>query len=143
MELLVDAQIGEAYGDRMLDLMIHNGKRLYLLNKILPSVSDTVIMEYSKEQWEWVENNEVEMWAFFFKNELFYKTNRMEINKYLNVSPNSPGMPMEAPGRTANYMGWKIIEAYMKRNPKFSVQDLIQNSDAQDILNKSRFKPKK
>jgi hypothetical protein len=143
LELMIDEQIGAAKGDRMLDLMIHNGKRLYLLNKVLPSVSDTVIMEYSKEQLNWAENNEVEMWAFFFKKELFYKTNRMEINKYLNVSPNSPGMPMEAPGRTANYMGWKIIEAYMKRNPELSILELINNTDAQDILNKSRFKPKK
>ena len=143
MELMIDEQIGPAVGDRMLDLMIHNGKRLYFLNKVLPTVSDTVIMEYTKAQLEWAESNEVEMWAFFFKNELFYKTNRMEINKYLNVSPSSPGMPTEAPGRTANYMGWKIIEAYMKRNPDLSMEDLISNTDAQEILNKSRFKPKK
>lgn len=143
MELIIDEPIGPANGDRMLDIMIHNGKRLYLLDKILPFTPDSIIMEYTGQQMEWVENNEVEMWAFFFKHELFYKTNRMEINKYLNISPQSPGMPMEAPGRTANYLGWKIVDAYMKTNPDLSIQDLIANKEAQDILNKSRFKPRK
>ena len=90
----------------------------------------------------WATDNELEMWAFFFKEELFYKTNMMEINKYVNPSPDSPGMPEGAPGRTGNYMGWQIVKAYMKRHPDKSIMDLIQMADAQKIMNESRFKPR-
>lgn len=143
IEVLVDDIVGEASGDRMLDYMIHNGKRLYILDHLLPYTSDTVVMEYTADQLDWAEDNELEMWAFFFKEDLFYKTNRMEINKYIDVAPHSPGMPPSAPGRTANYIGWQIVKRYMQRHPETTLQDLVAITDAQMILDKSRYKPLK
>ena len=140
---LLDDFIPNSKKVRMLDQMIYNGKKLYLLNKILPEVSDTIVMEYSKKQWEWAEENEIEMWAFFLKENLFYETNSQKINKYINPSPHSPGMPPRAPGRTANYIGWKIINAYMQRFPETTFEDLVKMDDAQALLQKSRYKPKK
>jgi len=140
---LLDDYIPTPKQVRMLDQMIYNGKKLFLLNKIMPEVSDTIIMEYSKQQWEWVEENEIEMWAFFLKENLFYETNSQKINKYINPSPHSPGMPPSAPGRTANFIGWKIINAYMKRFPETTLQELLALDDAQVLLQKSRYKPKK
>ena len=52
-------------------------------------------------------------------------------------------MPPAAPGRTANYIGWQIVKAYMRRNPEADIQDLIEATDAQQFLQKSRYKPKK
>jgi len=128
---------------RMIDQMIYNGKTLYLLNKMLPLVSDTIIMEYSKKQWDWAQENEIEMWAFFLKENLFYETNTQKINKYISASPHAPGMPPSAPGRTANFIGWKIIDAYMRKFPKTSLQELVEINDAQELLQKSRYKPRK
>ncbi len=130
-------------GNTMLDLMIHNGKYLYILDKVLPEAHDSVIMEYSTTQMEWASNNELEMWAFFFKEKLFYETNMMTINKYVNPSPDSPGMPEEAPGRTGNYMGWQIVKTYMKKYPQTTITELVSIGDAQQIMDKSRYKPKK
>lgn len=142
IEILVDDQIGTANGVRMIDHMIHNGKRLYILDHLLPETPDSIIMEYTSEQMQWVKNNELSMWAFFFDQELFYETNMMSINKYLSPSPNSPGMPTEAPGRTANYIGWQIVKKYMQRNPKATIQDLIAYSDAQKFMEESKYKPR-
>jgi len=57
-------------------------------------------------------------------------------------SPNSPGMPSDAPGRTANWTGWQIVKAYMKRNPKITLSQLIEETDAQQILTKAKYKPR-
>ncbi len=142
MEILVDDQLGEVNGVRMIDQMIHNGKRLYILDHLLPETHDSIIMEYTTEQMNWVKENELEMWAYFFDQELFYETNTMTLKKYLSPNPNSPGMPSEAPGRTANYIGWQIVKKYMNRNPRTSMQDLINYSDAQKLLEQSKYKPK-
>jgi len=72
-----------------------------------------------------------------------YFSKAEKINKYINPSPHSPGMPPRAPGRTANYIGWKIINAYMQRFPETTFQDLVKMDDAQALLQKSRYKPKK
>jgi len=142
MEILVDDQLGEANGVRMIDQMIHNGKRLYILDQLLPEAHDSIIMEYTTDQMNWVKGNELSMWAYFFDQELFYETNTMTLKKYLSPNPNSPGMPAEAPGRTGNYIGWQIVKNYMKRNPQTTMQQLIEYSDAQKLMEESKYKPK-
>lgn len=143
MFAIIDDMVGPPPGDRLLDHMIHNGKKLYILDKVMPMTPDSIIMEYSSEQMEWVLDSELGMWAFFFDEDLFYETDMMKINKYINPSPNSPGMPDGSPGRTANYMGWQIVRAYMKKYPSTDVGDLIKLRDAQLIMDKSRYKPKR
>jgi hypothetical protein len=142
MEILINDRVGRVTGSRLLDHMIHNGKQLYILDKVLPESPDSILFEYTSEQMEWVKSNELEMWAFFFDQDLFYESNTVKINKYINPSPNSPGMPPSAPGRTANYMGLQIIKAYLKKYPQTSLQNLIDLKDAQYIMDKSRYKPK-
>jgi len=142
LEVLILDRLGRSPGSRLLDHMIHNGKKLYILDKVLPETPDSILFEYTAEQTEWVKSNELEMWAFFFDQNLFYESNTMKINKYINPSPNSPGMPEAAPGRTANYMGLQIVKAYMKKFPKTSLQQLMDLKDSQMIMDKSRYKPK-
>lgn len=143
VELLIDDYLPKTEKNQMLDQMIRNGKKLYLMDKILPTVSDTIVMEYTADQWKWAVENELEMWAFFLKEDLFYETNSMKIKKYLHPSPNAPGMPPNAPGRTANYIGWQIVKSYMRRYPDTLLEDLVNATDAQQFLQKSRYKPKK
>ncbi len=143
IEAYLNDMIGPPRGARMIDQMIHNGKKLFVLKRIFPETPDSIIIEYSSDQMDWVRKNEEEMWAFFFKEKLFYETNMMTINKYVNISPDSPGMPDVAPGRTANYMGWRIIETYMERYPETSLIELLQMQDGQKILDDSRFKPRR
>ncbi len=143
MGALVEDLLGPSSGNNLLDKMIHNGKKLYILDHLLPYESDTIIMEYTLPQLEWCQQNELEMWAYFLKEDLFYQSDIDKINKLVNPSPNSPGMPREAPGRTGNYMGWKIIEAYMERHPNKNIKDLIEMTDAQKILELSKYKPRK
>ncbi len=142
MEALVEDIMGPNRGNNLLEKMIHNGKKLYILDHLLPYTSDTIIMEYTPEQLAWCENNELEMWAYLLKEDLFYETSINKINKLVNPSPGSPGMPSEAPGRTGNYMGWKIVETFMERNPNMSLTELINFADAQRLLDISKFKPK-
>lgn len=142
MEILINDRLGRVPGSRLLDHMIHNGKQLYILDKVMPETPDSILFEYTTDQTDWVKSNELEMWAFFFDKNLFYESNTMKINKYINPSPNSPGMPPNAPGRTANYMGMQIVKAYMKKFPKTSIQELIDLNDSQEIMDNSRYKPK-
>ena len=51
-------------------------------------------------------------------------------------------MPDEAPGRTANYIGWQIVRAYMERYPSTTLKNLIDLKDSQMLMEKSKYKPK-
>ena len=141
-DIYVSDLLGPPPGHRMLDLMIHNGKALYITKMLMPEARDTVIMEYTASQLEWCREHELQMWSFFVAEKMFYESSLAKMGKYINPSPGSPNMPPEAPGRTANYLGWKIVDAYMQRHPGTTLQQLIDLKDSQRILDESKYKPK-
>lgn len=143
MKLLVQDLLGPANGHALLDLMVHNGKELYLLSHLLPNMPDSVILEYSQPQVDWVKENEANIWAYFISENMLYSSELGKYRKYLEYSPNSPGMPNEAPGRTANWLGLQIVKAYMAKKPGTSLQQLIEIKEAQTILEEGRYKPKR
>lgn len=126
----------------LLDHMILNGKRLYLVDKLLPCTPDYIKLECTEAQAEWMKNSEVPMWSEVFVNQL-YGISYKDFQKYIGPSPSSPNMPEEAPGNTGSYIGWKIVEQFMERNPNINMEQLFAMTDAQAILKASKFKPKK
>ncbi len=143
MEVWLSDYVEQTNGNKLLDYMISNGKKLYILKNLMPEVHDSIIMEYTSEALEWCENNEIQMWSFFTEKNLLYETNLGQINKYVNPSPDSPGMPSEAPGRTANYIGYLIVKAFMDKNDKMPFMELATYKDAQKLFDISKYKPKR
>lgn len=141
MKTLVRSYLSPPTNNRMLDIMIYNGKVLYLTSLLLPEYDYHMIMEYTPEDMDWVKNNELQIWSHFMSEDLLYSSSKKDIQKLIGPSPNAPGMPPEAPGETANWIGMQIIKAYMKRYPDTSIDTLLSMSDAQEILERSRYRP--
>ncbi len=140
-EVLVEDKLPPPSRSDFLSLMIWGGKKLYIMDQLLDFKEDHVVIEYTPEQLRWCRENEVQIWDFFFEKDLFYETDLRKFNKLVGPAPTTPGMPPESPGRTANYIGWQIIRAYVDRHPETTIADLIQLTDAQLILDESRYKP--
>ena len=138
---MVDDLIPPPETDHLLALMIREGKKLYIQDKLLPSTHDSIIMEVSSQQWDWLVDNEKEIFSFFLQESLFYDSNWQKIRKYVEYSPNSPGMPIEAPGRTGAWLGWQIVKALMKKNPSLTLTEMIQRVDSKQFLTDSGYKP--
>ena len=143
VKLLVQDLLGSTSGNQLLDHMIHNGKELYLLDRLLPHLPDSVKLEYSQQQVDWVNENEANIWAYLIAEDLIYSPELDKFRKYVEYSPNSPGMPEEAPGRTASWLGWQIVKAFMDRHPEMSLQELINLRDGQVIMDQSKYKPRR
>ena len=143
IQAMVENYVGDPDGTRMLDIMIRNGKALYIKKKLLPETSDTIIFEHTGDQMKWLWKNESQIWAHFLEEKLLYETNFRKFQKLVTPSPNTPNMPPEAPGRVANWMGYNIISAYMKRNPDLTLAELLDQLDSQKILNDSKYKPRR
>lgn len=141
VEQILDDKIGTAKSGKLIDHMIHNGKKLYLMKLILPKTDQHMIHEYSPEQMEWCEGNENGIWAYLVDKELLYGINGTVLNRYTRPAPTSRNMPPESPGRTANFVGLKIVEAYMEAFPNTSLNELIDLRDGTEVLQRSRYKP--
>lgn len=141
---MAEDKAGRLKGDKLLDFMVHNGKQLYFSEQILPYTSDSILMELSGEKMAWVKDNEREIYAYILDRELLFSTDYREFNKLINPSPvGNSDMPSDAPGQTANYIGWQMVRAYMARNPETNLTDLMQISNAQEILDGSKYKPER
>lgn len=143
MDVWLSDFVEPARGNTLLDQMISNGKKLYILAQCMPETHDTIVFEYPKTALDWCQNNELQMWSFFVEKNLLQDVNPIQIGKYINPSPDSPGMPREAPGRTGNYVGYKIVEAYMNKNKDITLPQLAAETDAQKIYKLSKYKPKR
>lgn len=133
----------ESPGQRLLDLMLHNGKQLYIADCLLPDVADSLKMGYTRTQMEGCYANEAAVWARLLSEKMLYSTDYDKIRKLVTPSPNAPAIFQEAPGEIGNWMGLQIVRSYMKRYPNTTMEQLLQMTDAQKFLELAKYKPKR
>lgn len=125
----------------LLTEMVHQGKLLYVLDVLTPYEKEHLKIGYTEEQLDWCNSNEKEIWFYLVDNELFYTKEVKEIIKYMGEAPFVQGFPEGSPGKVGHWVGWQIVKNFMKNNPKLTLQDLMNENDAQKILNLSKYKP--
>ena len=128
--------------DNAINNIIYHGKIQYFLDVMFPEKADSLKCGFSGEEIRWCINNEKEMWDYLIDQKLLFSTDYMLINKLVNPAPFTSGFPNESPGRATVWLGWNIVDAYMKRQTDISVKDLMLENDYQKILSESRYEPK-
>ena len=125
----------------LLTEMVHQGKLMYILDALMPNEKVEIKMNYTEDEVRWSNANEKQVWFYFIDNDLLYTKETKEIIKYMGESPFIQGFPDGSPGRVGHWIGWEIVKAYMENNKEISLISLIQEKDAQKILNQSKYKP--
>ncbi|MGY6649550.1 gliding motility lipoprotein GldB [Wenyingzhuangia sp. IMCC45574] len=141
---IIDTQYSFDENRTFLGQLIFEGKKLYLLDLYLPLVANEVKLGYTPEKYQWALSNEADVWSYFIKNDLLFSTDPSLKERFIDLAPFSKFFTtadMSSPGSIGKYIGWQIVSAYAKNN-KVSVNELME-IDAEEILNKSKFKPKK
>ncbi len=143
-------EIGRAYVDRnagrgksMLEQMIYEGKLLYFTDVAIPDAPDSLRIGYTTQQLAWAEKNQGNVWSFFIEKKLLHTTEMKDINKFIGEAPFTSAFSKNSAPRIGRYIGWQIVRAYMAKNKDVTVPELLKNKNAQEILNKSGYKPKK
>lgn len=127
----------------LLSEMVFQGKLVYALDHLLPQEEDSVKLEFTAQQLQWVNNSEQSIWDYFIDKNLLYSTKASENVKYINSAPFTIGMPKASPGRVGVWLGYKIVSAYMERHKEITLAALMEEKNAQKILNDSHYKPRK
>ncbi|MGB0917093.1 MAG: hypothetical protein ACPGU4_05845 [Flavobacteriales bacterium] len=132
----------DATRNSLLDYMIFEGKMLYVMDALLRNTADSSKIGFNSQAIDWCSAYEPRIWAHLVEEELLYSTEYMSINKWINQAPFVSGIPKDSPGRLGQWVGWEIVRKYMKENPEISIEELMLNQDSQEILTKSKYKPK-
>ncbi|OJX52065.1 MAG: gliding motility lipoprotein GldB [Flavobacterium sp. 38-13] len=128
----------------LLSQMIYFGKELYMKDLLIPQISDADKIGYTPEQIAWSQENEGYIWRYFVDEKLLYDSDPKLPGRFINPAPFSKfylEIDNESPGQIGRWIGWQIVRSYMKNND-VSLQQLLQ-TDAKEIFDKSKYKPKK
>jgi hypothetical protein len=132
----------EPHDNTLLAGIIAAGIKLYFLDLVLPDAEDYLKINYNPKDIEWCLNNEPEIWTFFVKKDILYKSDPKDYKKFLQPAPNTSGMPVESPGNVGAWLGWQIVRKYMGERPETTFEQLL-NIDPVTVLNESKYKPKR
>ncbi len=125
----------------LISQMIYQGKILGFLQAVMPDAADTIKTGYTSAQLNWCEANEKNTWSFFIDQKMLFSTDQNQVAKFINDGPTTNGFPKDSPGGIGQWLGWKIVQAYMKNNPAVTLDQLMNNNDYKKILNDSKYKP--
>jgi hypothetical protein len=128
----------------LLAKMVYGGKIFYFMNAMMPEIQDSLIIGYTPKQIEWNKTNEANIWGYFLEENLLYETDYLKIQQYLTEGPFTPGIgeKNDSSPKLGLWTGWQIVKKYMDRNPDVTLQQLMKDTDCQQILAKSKYKPK-
>lgn len=128
--------------NNLLAEMIYYGKAYHFTKSILPCTPDELIIGYTEEEVAACFANEVMIWSHFVENDLLFTTNPFEIRKYIGEAPYTDAISPDAPGRLGRWLGWNIVDDY-RFNNKFSLQEVMMESDTEKIFRQSGYKPRR
>ena len=126
--------------NNLLNHMIFYGKLYYALDAALPDVEDSIKIQYSTVQMQYCKTFKKNLWAYFTEKNRLYNNDLKELAPFVLDGPFTSEISKDCPPRIAAYVGWQVVRSYMNKNPKVSVEQLM-DTDAQVILSKSKYKP--
>ncbi|HPT22554.1 MAG TPA: hypothetical protein PLR88_11460 [Bacteroidales bacterium] len=136
-----DFSVLNYHDDNVITEMIHDGKLKYFEKCMLPETSDELIFGFTSGQMKFCRNNESQMWQYLIENDLLFKTDQFMIRKLTGEAPFTSYFTNESPGKAAVWIGFRIVESYMMKNPGITLEDLMKNTDVSGILEKAKYSP--
>jgi len=128
--------------DNVITEMLHEGKLKYYQKCMMPDVPENIIFGFTPDQMKFCSNNEEQMWHYLLEHDLLFVTDQLLIRKLTGEAPFTTYFTDESPGKAAVWIGFRIVESYMMKNPGVTLEALMNETDIQSVLEKARYSPK-
>lgn len=126
----------------LLGSMIYHGKLHYLQKQFAPEEKGDHIFNYTPEKYDFTVKNEEQMWRYLIGEELVFSTDARLLSRFILPAPFSKfylDIDQETPGGVGRYLGYRIVESFMKNN-NVDLEAMIA-LPADELFNRSKYKP--
>ncbi len=127
-------------GKDLLTNLVETGKVMALLDAILPEADPAAKLAFTPEQLKWCGDNEFMVWKAILDGQFLYARKDEVIARFMNDGPFTNGFPRESPGHIGEWIGLRMVQSYLKENPKVTLPELLAMTDPQPILR--AYKPR-
>jgi hypothetical protein len=124
------AAVTKPKGNHLIDLMLYNGKVMYLTDLLLPTVEDSLLFGFSSLQMQYCKSGEYKLYEHITNEELMYSSNTKDINKYVSKGPFRP--QFDLPGNSGSWLGYRMIRSY-ERHLKDKLKSAKPNLSAREL----------
>jgi hypothetical protein len=127
--------------DNLLTNMIYEGRAMYCVKQLMPAITDSLLWGYTPRQLRFCKENEKQMWTYLVEHKLLFENNKFKTGQFISEAPFTKDFSRDSPGRSAVWIGYQIVNSYMKRNGSITLNQLMNETDYLKILNTSRYNP--
>ena len=123
----------------LLERIIRQGQIYYVVQQALgyKSISDVIGYSTAEEKW-WLENCS-EVWEYLVRNRMLTSTDPMVVRRLMYPAPSTSFFGENSPAFIGVCMGTEIVSAYMKKNKKVTLEELLHTTNYQKILEGSGY----
>ena len=109
----------------------------------LADVSTRDALGYDSAQYNWLEDNEGQMWKALAERQLLFSTDREVMRSLIDVAPHTSVLSADSPGRAGRYIGRKLVGAYIDKNGEIPLVQLLSPSfyNNPSLLTKAGYYP--
>ncbi len=125
----------------LLTRMIYEGRVQYFLDAMLPNVEDTLKWGYTNSQMGWATEYEAKIWEYMISEDILFSGKPMDIKTYTGEAPFTTPFQNNSAPRAGSFVGYKIVQSYMKNNSDVTLKELMRITDYMNIYNNSFYKP--
>lgn len=125
----------------LLDNMIDAGKKMLFTQTMFPTTPAKDILGYTEEQYKWASDHESAVWHYLVEKNMVYDNTENVIRRMMDETPFTRDFGNQSPGRLGVYVGFQIVQSYMKTHPGTTLKDLMKMTDSQKLLKESGYKP--
>ena len=108
------------------EAIVNWGKIIYLTEAAIPKEEKSIILRYSKKDFDWAMDNEYAFWKYLVDEKLLFSDNEKTQSNFLKDAPFTIGLPEKGPDRLGQFLGWRMIHSYMMQYPETTLQELIK-----------------
>lgn len=123
----------------LLEYVVRAGIKQVFLHELLPYTPDSVLLSYTASQMEWANIFESANYKLLKPN--LFETEQKYERDYISDKAFTSELSQESAPRLGEYIGWKMVSAYLERHPEVDLADLCEMSDYELIMRESRYKP--
>ena len=139
--ILDDMYPNNSIGKPLVEQMVEAGKRIYLLDMMMPDAADSIKTGYTQQQLTGCYESEKNIWSFFIQNDLLYSTDPNLTRDYMNDGPNTPALGDASPGNIGQFVGMQIVKKWAEKQ-KNLLPDALMKTPAKQIFEVAKYKPK-
>ena len=126
----------------VLDQMLYQGKIKYAIKMLLPDLPDSVALQFSSVQLDWLEESEADIWTYLSEKKLLYEKNQLIVSQLTRPAPFTNAFGQNSPGQAVNWVGYRIISSYMKHHADHNLEDLFAPTlSNEQLLQNAKYRP--